>query len=91
MNYGLEQAVSTNLAFEFVAYLPSDDVYYADHLASLVACLEQHPKAILAYSGVRHHYDRTALGQIDGYTLQISHGRIKNKFQTFLFSRSAAE
>lgn len=54
-----------------IAYLPSDDVYYADHLASLVACLERHPGAVLAYSGVRHHYNRTAEGQIPETPLQL--------------------
>ncbi|HEX6384839.1 MAG TPA: glycosyltransferase [Anaerolineae bacterium] len=54
-----------------IAYLPSDDVYYADHLESLVACLDDHPDAILAYSGVRHHYNRTATGQIEDHSLQM--------------------
>jgi glycosyltransferase involved in cell wall biosynthesis len=66
LNYGLEQARAS-----LIAYLPSDDVYYADHLASLVECLEKEPGAVLAYSGVRHHYNRSANGQIDGYPLQL--------------------
>ena len=55
----------------FVAYLPADDVYYADHLASLAAALGADPAALLAYSGVRHHYNRAAAGQIDGEPLQL--------------------
>ncbi len=37
-----------------IAYLPSDDVYYSDHLALLIACLDLNPDSILAFSGVRH-------------------------------------
>lgn len=54
-----------------VAYLPSDDVYYREHLASLVECLQVNKQASLAYSGVRHHYNRYAQGQIEGYPLQL--------------------
>ena len=56
-----------------IAYLPSDDVYYADHLASLVATLDNHPQAVLAYSGVRYNYNRLASGQVPlaGYNLQM--------------------
>lgn len=56
-----------------IAYLPSDDVYYANHLASLVASLDDQAQAILAYSGVRYNYNRLASGQIPlaGYNLQM--------------------
>lgn len=56
-----------------IAYLPSDDVYYADHLASLVAKLEENATAVLAYAGVRYNYNRTAAGQIpgEGVSLQM--------------------
>jgi hypothetical protein len=66
LNVGLERARA-----ELVAYLPSDDRYFADHLESLVAALERQPGAALAYSGVRHHYNRVADGAIDGYPLQL--------------------
>ncbi len=73
-NRGLGAALNHALAraqAPLVAYLPSDDVYYADHLASLAACLDRQPDAVLAYAGVRHHYNRSAEGQIDGYPLQL--------------------
>lgn len=66
LNYGLEQAKAG-----LIAYLPSDDVYYAEHLASLVAALKNKPTTVAAYSGVRHHYNRNAAGQIEGYPLQM--------------------
>lgn len=73
-NQGLGAALNTALAVArapFIAYLPSDDVYYADHLQSLMDLLEREPEAIAAYSGVRHHYNRMATGQIDGVALQL--------------------
>jgi hypothetical protein len=46
-------------------------VIYADHLSSLIQILEQNPSASLAYSGVRHHYNRYAVGAIEGFPLQL--------------------
>lgn len=66
LNEGLNRARAP-----YIAYLPSDDVYYHDHLGSLVSCLEERPEAVLAHSGVRHHYNRTAPGQVDGFCLQL--------------------
>ena len=42
----------------YLAYLPSDDVYYPDHLAALVETLDADPGAYLAYGGVRWAYER---------------------------------
>lgn len=66
LNYALDHAQG-----ELIAYLPSDDVYYAHHLSTLVHALDEHSAASLAYTGVRHHYNRYAEGQIDGYPLQL--------------------
>lgn len=66
LNYALERARA-----QLVTYLPSDDVYYPDHLASLVDCLKSHADVVLAYSGVRHHHNRSSVGQISGYPLQL--------------------
>lgn len=73
-NHGLGFALNYAMSLAqapLIAYLPSDDVYYTDHLQSLVTCLEACPKAILAYSGVRFHYNRSAPGQIPGLPLQL--------------------
>jgi hypothetical protein len=67
LNAGLDQT-----AAPLVAYLPSDDVWYRDHLARLVACLDAAPQAVLACSGVRHHYNRSAPAQIPGCWLQLA-------------------
>jgi hypothetical protein len=73
-NHGLGHALNlgiTKAKASLIAYLPSDDVYYQDHLRSLKACLETQTEAILAYSGIRHHYNREAGGQIAGFPLQL--------------------
>jgi hypothetical protein len=59
LNLALDQA-----AAGLVAYLPSDDVLYPRHLEHLAAALDQDPQAVLAYSGLRHHYNRSAPGAI---------------------------
>lgn len=66
LNEGLAQAQGS-----LIAYLPSDDLYYSDHLQSLVDCLEADATVSFAYSGVCHHRNKHADGQIQGYTLQL--------------------
>lgn len=66
LNAGIERAQAP-----IVAYLPSDDVLYRDHLAQLCAALDAHPEAVLAYSGLRHHYNRSAEGPVPGSWLQL--------------------
>ena len=73
-NLGLGAALNRGLTLaegELVAYLPDDDVYYVDHLVSLADRLEASPDAPLAYSGVRHHYNRAARERADGFALQL--------------------
>ena len=73
-NRGLGAALNTGLdrtSAPFVAYLPADDVYHREHLATLLAVLEGDEKAVLACAHVRHHYSRVAAGAIDGYPLQL--------------------
>ena len=66
LNRGLELA-----AGRYIAYLPSDDVYHADHLRSLAHALDEAPQACLAVAGVRHHQVETAPGRIEGEPLQL--------------------
>jgi hypothetical protein len=81
-NAGLGAALDTGLAVaagDLVAYLPDDDVWYPEHLETLVATLDARPDAVLAYAGVRHHYDRQALEPLpaDGLQLvQLLHRRV---------------
>lgn len=73
-NQGLGKALNEGLSranAPLVAYLPSDDVYYRDHLQLLRDALDANPGAALAFSGVRHHYNRHAEGKIAGIALQL--------------------
>ena len=73
-NRGLGAALNVAIdraSAPIIAYLPSDDVYYADHLREGIKCLFENPEAVLAYSSIRHHYNRSAEGAIDGYPLQL--------------------
>jgi len=73
-NGGLGRALNVALeatAAPLVAYLPSDDVIYPRHLASLAAALDAAPDAVLAHAGVRWHYNREAAGCIPGNCLQL--------------------
>jgi hypothetical protein len=73
-NAGLGRALNMGLAqarAPLVAYLPSDDVLYRDHLRRLVDCLMAEPEAVLAFSGLRHHYNRYTPGQLPGACLQL--------------------
>jgi glycosyltransferase involved in cell wall biosynthesis len=66
LNWGLDRARGG-----LIAYLPSDDVYYEEHLAGLAGALDRAPGAVLAHSGVRHHYNRTSPGAVPGHALQL--------------------
>jgi glycosyltransferase involved in cell wall biosynthesis len=58
-------------SFSLVSYLPADDIYYRDHLQQLWEALLGNPDAVLAHSGVRHHYNRTTPGIVEGNGLQL--------------------
>lgn len=73
-NVGLGAALNIGLAAAraaLVAYLPSDDLYHPEHLRSLTDLLAAQPAAVLAFAGVRHHYNRYAEGPIEGEPLQL--------------------
>ena len=68
---------------EMIAYLPSDDNYYRNHLASLLRCLDANPGAVLAYAGIRFKQRLAARGKIPGYPLQlvqVMHRRVQERW-----------
>lgn len=85
-NEGLGRALNTALdgtSAPLVAYLPGDDVFYPRHLETLAAALNDVPddvlddapdqgqRAVLAYAGMRHHYNRWSEGPPPGMALQL--------------------
>lgn len=81
-NQGLGAALNQALLrakAPLICYLPSDDVYFADHLASLSDVLDTHTEAVLAYSGVRYEArtpgigmaNKSSTGQLKDGTLQL--------------------
>ncbi|MFT4041260.1 MAG: glycosyltransferase family A protein, partial [Thermomicrobiales bacterium] len=73
-NAGLGRALNAGLdaaRAELIAYLPSDDVYYPGHLASLAACFTNQPDLALASSGLRHSYNRYAADHAHNEALQL--------------------
>jgi hypothetical protein len=73
-NEGLGRALNRALdaaSAPLIAYLPSDDVFHADHLERLAAALAESPDVVLACSGLRHHGNRHAEGRLPGSWLQL--------------------
>lgn len=75
LNLGMKYARS-----EIICYLPSDDVFFKNHLASLHQCLMNDDSAVLAYSGLYYgnadNYSQglaiqKTQGQIPGHALQL--------------------
>ena len=77
LNRGLDEARAP-----FVAYLPSDDVFHRDHLAGLLEVLEGDDEAVVAWAGVRHHYNRETLETVDGWwqLVQVLHRRTDERW-----------
>jgi glycosyltransferase involved in cell wall biosynthesis len=61
LNIGIEYA-----KFKYIAYLPSDDLFFPEHLETLLNILKMYPSSILAFSGVlQANYN--VMGSIETY------------------------
>lgn len=62
-NVGVGAALNHALTLaqgDYIAYLPSDDVYYPEHLRRLVDVLDRQSEVYAAYGGVRWNYETYA-------------------------------
>jgi hypothetical protein len=77
LNEGLDASMAP-----YIAYLPSDDILFPDHLASLHEILDADAEAVMAVSGVRHHYDRETVDTVDGWPqlVQVLHRRVPERW-----------
>lgn len=57
INKGLEHA-----SYNYISYLPSDDLYFKDHLQSLWDLAESNPDATFFCSGAKHNYQDNHTG-----------------------------
>lgn len=95
-NRGLGHALNKGLdvaRYEIIAYLPSDDFYYSDHLESIISTFDAHPGLFLVYSGVKyetndslfHSPDVQSVNTRSGYCLQLvqtAHRRTQKRWLT---------
>lgn len=78
MGYAINQGL--NIAkYDHIAYLPSDDFYYVDHLNDIKEKFEESTDTVLVYTGMKYDLNDTVaqpgnyqtLGFRDGYSLQL--------------------
>lgn len=93
-NQGLGYAINQGLdiaKYDYIAYLPSDDFYYENHLESLMEKLQKYPDSVLAFSGIRYRQSDTMVNSPDleskgirfNYSLQlvqVAHKRIEDRW-----------
>ena len=93
-NLGLGCALNQGLnaaKHEYIAYLPSDDFYYENHLESIKKKFEEYDDMILVYTGMRYDFpdtlhftfDTESKGVRKGYCLQLvqtSHKRTEERW-----------
>ena len=93
-NHGLGYVVNLGLQmarYGYVAYLPSDDFYYAGHLDAMASVFMENENAVLAFSGIRYgrcdslHGDNDvdSIGNRPGFWLQlvqVAHRRVDERW-----------
>lgn len=75
-NTGLGHAINQGLEaarYDYIAYLPSDDFYFPDHLETMAKTLEK-DDVVLAYSGLQNDTDDTMNRNSFNQTKQILNG-----------------
>ena len=76
-NTGLGHALNQGLnvaRYDYIAYLPSDDFYFENHLESLVSVFLSDKAILLAYSGIRFAFSDTLFNNTETETSTIRSG-----------------
>ncbi|HEX6431166.1 MAG TPA: glycosyltransferase family 2 protein [Niastella sp.] len=92
-NKGLGNALNTgiNMAVcEYITYLPSDDIYYKNHLSSIINTIKREPDCIAVYAGVAFSNSDSGYGNRKGSTfyemdeylqlVQVTHRKIAGQW-----------
>lgn len=74
LGYSLNLGIS-NAKYEYLAYLPADDIYFSDHLTVLYQTLVADESAVVCFSGIKYSYSDNGLGSISNFT----YSRVNNK------------
>jgi len=77
LNQGLDKA-----KYDYIAYLPSDDFYYDNHLESLKEKIEQYDNIVLTYSGMKYAVNDTVTYAPEYETKRIRSGYCLQLVQT---------
>ena len=72
LNKGIREA-----KFDYIAYLPADDIYFNDHLLTLYNKISSLPQAVLAYSGIKFNYQDSSYTSKGNVTTE----KVKGQFQ----------
>lgn len=90
-NLGLGHALNQGLdaaKYDYIAYLPSDDFFFENHLEIIANKFLENPKAILVFTGMQYETydslsritDTNSLGQRKGYCIQLVQTSHKQTF-----------
>lgn len=85
INQGLGSAINQGLnmaVFDYVAYLPSDDYYYNNHLQSMMEKLNEQKDAIMAISGIKYNNKDSCYQSINYFSPQLVPGNVAQLVQT---------
>jgi glycosyltransferase involved in cell wall biosynthesis len=78
LNVGLDHSTA-----ELIAYLPSDDIYFDDHLQSLIEVIAENDECILSYGRiVNNRIDESEVFKGSGYLqlVQVMHKKTKDRW-----------
>ncbi len=84
VNTGLGHAINQGIdtaKYDYIAYLPSDDFYFPDHLETMTKALAK-DDVVLAYSGLQNDTDDTMNRNSFNQTKQIPNGYCMQLVQT---------